>query len=165
LVVIGPYNIELIPSTSLGSSLSRFARKNADFRAHWDQVLARELARARNTCEVCGSKEGLVCSERWKFDDASHVQRLCGFDVVCRDCHSVLDIGRGAAIGTLETTVKHILKVTGLEESAVKRAVGEAFRVWHERSKESWHIDVSFEPLAGDFENEINRLNEGSNTE
>ena len=158
MVSIGPYNIELVPGTSFGKSLSQLAGRNPSFRTKWVNIRNRELSRAGNKCELCGIGQRLECNERWSYDDGAFVQKLAGYEIVCHDCHSILHIGRTFAIGQLDKATAHFTHVTGLKDEDLMKATAAAYAQWHERSKHNWRVDISSEPLAAGYSEALNGL-------
>ena len=88
MVIVGPYNIELVPRTSWGKSLAQLSHvKESGFRKIWDKIRKRELQRALYKCEICGvAGKGLICQEEWNYDEANLTQKLVGYEITCRDC-------------------------------------------------------------------------------
>jgi len=75
--------IELVPSTVWFSSLYKLLLRNI-----WDQI-REEIIRGYN-CQIRGNlKPPMELHEIWKYDDKSHVQKLIGFQLLCRLCHHV----------------------------------------------------------------------------
>lgn len=159
---VGPYNIDLVPRTSWGKSLSQLARtKGSGFKRVWDRIRERELERCGFKCEICGAsgeKGELLCHEKWRYDDSDCTQRLTGYEVVCKDCNLILHMGRTRVIGCVGRAVAHFQAVTGLGKNALSKAVNEATAEWRERSTITWNIDISSDPLARGFEKQINKL-------
>ncbi len=160
LVLAGPYEIELVPSTSWGKSLAKLARApNSGFRPIWDRIRKREISRADGKCEYCGAtNRGLLLHEEWIYDTHSLTQNLSGYKVSCEDCNLILHAGRTSALGRVAEAKAHFEKVTGLDAERLATAVVQAMSDWRERSRHTWHINVSLEPLAKGFEDPVNRL-------
>lgn len=136
------------------------------FRKSWDKIRERELRRAEYGCEICKASEGVLeCHEKWDYDEDTLTQRLIGYEVVCRDCDIVLHLGRVSCYGLLDKAEAHFVKVTGLTESDFKKVAEAAMEEWANRSKHTWHIDVSYEPLCKGFEEKVAglELNLGQN--
>ena len=130
MVLIGPYNIELVPAGSWAKTLSQLAREHGEFRPRWEQIRRRELERANYKCEICGADGLLECSERWSYDDSTHLQKLIGYDVLCPACHSILHIDRTIQVGGLEKALSQFIRVTGFTEEDLKTASANALKTW-----------------------------------
>ena len=101
------------------------------------------------SCAYCGCRHGLHCHEVWKYDDVNHIQRLVGFESVCFLCHAVKHLGLvgiQAQQGYLDYSglVEHYCVVNECTEENFLADRKEAFRLWEERSKHEWTIDVSY---------------------
>lgn len=157
---VGPFDIELVPKSSWGKSLASLARTpGSGFRAGWTKIRSREIARAGRKCEYCGATDkGLLCHEEWEYDRNSLTQRLVGFRISCADCNLILHSGRTSVLGKEKEALDHFVRVTGLPASALNTAVLEAMREWRSRSRFTWKIDVSAEPIARDFSERLNAL-------
>ena len=161
MVTVGLYNIQLIPATTWGKSLAKLARqKGSGFRSIWDKIRERELNRAGQKCEICrAAASGLICHEKWMFDDAQHVQRLAGYEVTCRECSNILHLGRAFEDRELRERAKvHFARVTGLGDNVLDDVHDQAMKEWTQRSMHNWSIDISYEPLALAFEEKLNKL-------
>jgi len=159
VVQIGSFDIELVPSTSWGKSLSKLSRTSGvGFGRRWLKIRERELARAGNQCEICGFVgKGLNCHEKWQYDETNLIQKLIGYEIVCPNCNLILHFGRTLAIGMESIAIAHFSKVTGLKKGDLERAGYQAMVEWMERSKKKWYIDISSELWALGFEDAINR--------
>ena len=160
MVNVARFDIQLVPATSWGKSLANLARQGEGFRRVWETIRQRELERAGYKCEICGdSGKVMPCHEKWCYDEASHVQKLVGYAITCRDCSNVLHMGRASTNPELwKVAIAHFTKVTGLTKRDFERAFRQAMDEWARRSRHRWHIDVSHELLARGFEDQINRL-------
>ncbi|RLI74131.1 HNH endonuclease [Archaeoglobales archaeon] len=117
-------------------------------RETWNKIRRRELWRAGYKCEICGYRgKDLHCHEIWEYDDDRKVQKLVGYKILCERCHLAHHLGFATVSGRLEETVGWISKITGMKEGDVWRLVDKAFEEWEERSKYTWKIDYSYEPL------------------
>jgi len=168
LVIIGSYNIELVPATTWGKSLAQLARqKGSGFRSMWNKIRQRELDRVKHACEICkAAVSGLICHEKWRYDDTQHVQRLVGYEVVCRECSNILHLGRASRDQRLWKSAEiHFTRATGLKADVLKDIFHQVMKEWKERSKYKWNIDISYEPLAIGFEDSLNNLQPTSEQE
>jgi hypothetical protein len=159
MVIVGPFDIVLIPESSWGKSLADLAyRKGPEFRGHWNRIVKREIGRAGDKCEYCGAAgRELVVREEWEFDENSLTQRLKGYKVSCRDCNLILHAGRTSLLGYLDDAKQHFEKVTGLSTNELALAVLSATAELKVRSTKRWRVDVSAEPLAKGFEEMVNQ--------
>jgi hypothetical protein len=162
MVKVGPYDIDLIPLNSWGKNLSELARKKrSGFRRIWGKIRERELERCGYRCEICGAsgeKGELLCHEKWYYDESGYIQRLIGYEVVCKDCNLILHMGRTRNIEFADRAVAHFQTVTGLGKKELDRAVNRAMAEWQARSIHTWKIDTSSDPLTRGFEKEINDI-------
>ena len=143
MVKIGVFDATLVPRSSWYKSLANLLDKET-----WKMIRKRELRRAGYKCEICGySGKGLHCHEIWEYDDKRKIQKLVGYRILCERCHLAHHLGFAAVSGRLEETVEWISEVTGMKESEVWKLVDKAFEEWEERSKYTWKIDYSYEPL------------------
>ena len=162
MVKVGPYNIDLVPRSSWGKSLSQLARTTGSgFRSTWDKIRERELERCGYKCEICGvsgEKGDLLCHEKWCYDESDYTQRLTGYEVVCKNCNLILHMGRTKVIGLVDEAFAHFQSVTGLGKNEFIKANNESTLEWCVRSKHTWKIDISGDPLARRFEKQLNNL-------
>ena len=143
MVKIGPFDATLVPKSSWYKSLANLLDRET-----WNRIRERELRRAGYKCEICGySGKGLHCHEMWEYDDKKKVQKLVGYKILCERCHLAHHLGFATVSGRLEETVEWISEITGMKESEVWKLVDKAFKEWEERSKYTWKIDYSYEPL------------------
>lgn len=134
--------LELVPATNWGWNLRSELKKS-----EWDRVRGVVYERAGHVCEVCGGKGRkwpVECHERWHYDDEAGVQTLVGLEALCPPCHEVRHMGRAISVGNGERASKHLGKVNGWNPEQVAVHVNQAFAVWHERSRRSWSLDLSW---------------------
>jgi len=68
-------------------------------RKEWDGIRQKVYKDAGYKCEICGSGDSqLHCHEKWSFDDRKRIQRLVGFECLCRKCHDVKHFGRSQEV-------------------------------------------------------------------
>jgi len=154
--------IELIPSTSVGwnlhSSLVRGKYKE------WADLAKERVDIAGCKCEICGKMGnyynafcynegrykqkyyGVVCHERWSYDDTTHVQKLIGFIVLCNLCHLVKHINNaeiGERNGKLElkTVINHFKMVNECDDNTYNQHRDEAEKEYNRLSEHRWDID------------------------
>ncbi|WP_460524411.1 hypothetical protein [Humibacter antri] len=89
----------------------------------WDRLRLPVCAAAENRCEVCGRRGRSVngrtlrphCHEVWVFEtrNGRNIQRLERLIALCQACHSVQHMGRAAARGKTEHTIRTLQRVNG----------------------------------------------------
>jgi hypothetical protein len=147
----------MVPRPLWGRSVYNELRKTKR-RKQWDTLRRVELEAAANTCARCAAKyeSHMVCNEIWHYDDEAYIATLKAFEIVCRDCDSVLHFGKSLVIGgkrgdegTLDRTdqaVKQLMKVNGITKRQAMKMIDDAFGQWMDRSEyETWSIQISFE--------------------
>jgi len=55
-----------------------------------------------------------------------------------------------------DIAITHFIKITGLKREDLERSANQAMIEWTRRSSKKWYLDISYEPLAIGFENNIN---------
>ena len=112
----------------------------------WDYIKAKAKAETGGRCAICGkSTPYLDAHERWSYDEKKGVQKLVGIIAVCKDCHSVINIGRTSLKGDIERAEKHYQKVNGATYAEYRAALKSANEEHKRRNKVSeWTLDVSF---------------------
>ena len=82
--------IELVPDGCWYSNLRTLLTKE-----QWEYLKADAKRRAGGKCSICGGKTAYPdAHERWSYDEKKGVQKLEDIVAVCKDCHSVIHIGR-----------------------------------------------------------------------
>lgn len=147
MVTLGPFRIDLVPTSSRNRSLAARASTDAKSKLAWDLIKGREFARAGYRCEICRANWRLECNEMWTFDDVDRVQTLIGYEVVCPACDSILHIDRTIQAGETSKAATHFAEVTGLTEADLRDATAKAIETWRERSTHTWQLDLGREPL------------------
>lgn len=108
--------IEPIPISSWGISLANRLPKS-----EWGRVRQKVYRDADYKCEICGNTNStLNCHEVWKFDDRKRIQRLVGFECLCKLCHDVKHFGRSLGTyngGYIKELIKHWCRVNKKKES------------------------------------------------
>lgn len=134
--------LELVPAPNWEWNLRSILPRKG-----WDEIRKAVYERAGHACEVCGGKGrkwAVEAHEKWAYDDEARVQKLTGVTALCPPCHEVMHMGRALAIGRGEQAAKHLAKINGWDEAQTTAHVEEAFRVWNERSRVAWALDVSW---------------------
>jgi hypothetical protein len=85
---------------------------------------------------------------------ASNTATLKAFEIVCRDCDSVLHFGKSLVIGgkrgdegtadRADQAVKQLMKVNGITKRQAMKLIDDAFDQWMDRSEhETWAIQIA----------------------
>jgi hypothetical protein len=133
--------IELVPQTSWFNNVRAVLTKK-----QWDYVKSQISSKAYNLCEICGGvgpKHPVECHEIWSFDNKKLIRKLEGMIALCPDCHMVKHIGFAEVQGKRVQALKHLMKVNNLTRNKAEDYITEAFKVWAERSKKTWKLDIS----------------------
>ena len=113
---------EMVPDGCWYSNLRSILSK-----PQWDFLKAEAKSRADGKCMICGKKtDRLEAHERWSYDEENAVQKLEDIIAVCKDCHSVIHIGRTQLKGDEERAEKHFMKVNDCNYAQYRAALGEA---------------------------------------
>lgn len=132
--------IELIPRSSWDVNLRSYLTKS-----QWDKVRRKCYQDAGYRCEICngvGKKHPVECHERWEFENGQ--VKLLGLIALCPSCHEVKHIGRADAVGRGPQALSHLMKVNGLTKSEAMGYVRHAFRIWQDRSKRQWELNIDY---------------------
>jgi hypothetical protein len=115
-------NFELMPDGCWQSNLRNLLSKK-----QWDFLRADIKKSADGKCMICGKKTNkLDAHERWSYDIQTGVQKLEDVVAVCKDCHSVIHIGRTQLLGDEERAEKHFMKVNNCSYAEYRKALGQA---------------------------------------
>ena len=145
----------MVPRPLWGRSVYNELRKTKR-RKQWDALRRTVLNAAANTCARCSAQydSHTVCNEIWQYDDEAHTATLKEFEIVCRDCDSVLHFGKSLVIGgkrgdegpadRADQAVKQLMKVNGITKRQAMRLIDDAFGKWMDRSEhETWGIQIA----------------------
>lgn len=147
--------IELVPSTSWTNNVRAIVSKK-----QWDYLKSQVSSKAYNVCEICGGvgpKHPVECHEIWSFDNKKLVQKLEGMIALCPDCHMVKHIGLAEINGKKARALRHLMSVNKMTINKAEEYVTEAFKVWAERSKKTWTLDISHLEEYGIDVNKLSR--------
>ncbi|MDO7867047.1 HNH endonuclease [Nocardioides jiangxiensis] len=133
--------------------------------ADWDRVRRMVYERAGHRCEACGEparpqqRIWLEAHERWAYDEAPTdepfasfgmpVQRLRRLVCLCTRCHETTHLGLAGLRGHHERAFDHLCAVNGWTRSRARIHVTEANRLFEERSRVEWLLDLNILLLAG----------------
>jgi hypothetical protein len=129
--------IELVPSTSWMNNVRAVLSSK-----HWNTLRGAVANQAYGICQICGA-DGVDCHEIWRYDEKTGIQRLEGMLHLCKACHMVKHIGLARVQGKYDTALKHFMKVNKLKKQEAEECIDEAFRLWRERNKNEWILDLS----------------------
>ncbi|HCS78939.1 TPA: HNH endonuclease [Patescibacteria group bacterium] len=114
----------------------------------WDILRKKIYADYNYCCGVCEiNNTTLHCHEIWEYDDLNHIQKLKGFIALCKFCHWVKHIGLAGMRASedeldFEQIVAHFMKVNSCDRQTFEAHRNQAFRIWEERSKHQWQIQL-----------------------
>lgn len=132
--------LDLIPETAWFSNAREFLSEEV-----W-KTLHNELSKKNHfRCECCdgqGLQHPVEVHERWAYDQATRVQSLIGFSVLCPACHEVCHFGLARVKGRDGIAIQHLQQVNGWSEEEAQDHIKAAFDVWKRRSKIEWSIDL-----------------------
>ncbi len=133
--------IELVPDGCWYSNLRAVLSAK-----EWNYIKAKAKERAGGKCAICGKKTNyLDAHEQWSYDEKKGVQKLIGIIAVCKDCHSVIHIGRTSLVGNIEKAENHYLKVNGATYAEYRAALKKANEEHRRRNEVSeWSLDISY---------------------
>ncbi|MCQ2387681.1 MAG: HNH endonuclease [Clostridia bacterium] len=133
--------IELVPDSCWYSNLRSLLSK-----AQWDFIKKDAKERAQGKCAICGKKtDKLEAHEQWAYDESKGIQKLANVISVCKDCHSVIHMGRTSLVGNLQKAEDHYMKVNNCSYAEMKADIGKANEEHVRRNKVSeWKLDLSW---------------------
>ncbi len=134
-------NFELVPDSCWYSNLRSILPKGA-----WEIIKKDARVRSENKCAICGARAKILdAHEVWSYDLKSKTQKLEDVIAVCKDCHSVIHIGRTQLVGNEERAENHYMKVNNCSYADYKKALNEA-NLEHKKRNEidEWKLDVSW---------------------
>lgn len=145
----------MVPRPLWGRSVYNELRKTKR-RKQWDALRRTMLEAAANTCARCAAQydSHMVCNEIWQYDDETHTATLKAFEIVCRDCDSVLHLGKSLIIGGKrgddgteergEQAVRQLMKVNNITKRQAMKMIDDAFGQWMDRSEhEIWAVQIA----------------------
>lgn len=146
----------LIPRPLYGRSVYNELR-NTKRRKQWEALRRTVLEAAANTCAHCGAiyESHMVCNELWAYDDQNHIATLTAFEVVCRDCDSVLHYGKSMLISEAkgidrdERAILHLMKVNAITNDQAHTLILDALAKWYGRSQhKTWAVQIAQELVS-----------------
>ena len=132
---------ELVPDGCWYSNLRAILSKK-----QWDFLKAYAKEQSGGKCAICGRKtDRLDAHEVWSYDRENAVQKLEDVISVCKDCHSVIHIGRTQLKGDEERAEKHYMKVNNCTYAEYRKALGLANEEHIKNNLVSeWKIDLTY---------------------
>lgn len=124
-------------------------------RKQWELLRQVVLEAAANTCQHCEAQyeKGMICHEVWEYDDQKQVATLTALVIVCRDCNSVLHLGKSLLIGQKkgesglvergEQAVEHLKKINRITDQEARKLIKDAFKTHSARSRQAWQIQIA----------------------
>lgn len=136
--------VELVPRGQWGANLRAQLT-----RAQWNRCKKYAKERSGGVCAVCGgvgSRYPVECHEQWEYDESgpARVQRLVGLIALCPSCHLVKHYGRAQARGFRREALEQLMAVNAWTVEQAEAHVAEAGRVWFERSRHDWELDLTW---------------------
>jgi hypothetical protein len=140
----------LVPAPLWGKSVC-----NTLPRKQWESLRRSVLEVAANTCLHCEAQyeKGMICHEVWEYDDLKQVATLTALAIVCRDCNSVLHLGKSLLIGQKkgesglvergEQAVEHLKKINRITDQEARKLIKDAFKTHSSRSRQTWEIQIA----------------------
>lgn len=113
----------------------------------WDRLREHTYRRVGYQCEICGGtgqSHPIECHEKWEYNDEKHVATLVGLYGLCPACHECKHMGLAQMRGRLSIAKEHLVKVNGISHRQATLMIKDAFRVWEERSRYEWEVDITW---------------------
>lgn len=134
-------SIELVPSTSWFLNLRSLLTP-----AEWDKIRKECYKKANYKCEICGgigTAHPVECHEEWEYKEDG-IQKLIGLIALCPSCHKTKHYGFARVSGNEEEVKKHFMNINNVNEKEADEYINESFKIWNDRSKREWKLDVNF---------------------
>ncbi len=136
----GWLTVELVPKTSWYNNIRALVDELV-----WDRIRRQVYRQADYRCELCGDRgpeHPVECHEVWRYDDRTRVQTLVRMIALCPACHQVKHLGFASVKGKSAQARAHLARVNGWTLAQADAYIGEAFRVWAQRSQGPWTLDL-----------------------
>lgn len=135
--------VDLIPSSCWFTNV-RYCIRPSD----WYRVRNFVYERVNYICECCGINTKLHniqldAHERWFYDNKIHTQKLVRIVALCYNCHQTTHMGLAAIKGKKYEAMKHLQTIRNFTEDECNKHIDEAFKVWSDRCKFEWTLDIS----------------------
>lgn len=132
---------EMVPDGCWYSNLRSILSKK-----QWNYLKLDAKRRANGKCMICGKKtDRLEAHEKWSYNEKTKTQKLEDIVAVCKDCHSVIHIGRTQLKGNEERAEKHYMEVNNCSYAEYRRNLGKANEL-HKRLNlvPEWKLDLTY---------------------
>ena len=132
---------ELVPDGCWYSNLRSILSKK-----EWDLIKAIVKQKSNGKCSICGKNTSRIeAHERWQYDKDKGIQKLVDIIGVCRDCHSVIHIGRTQLLGNEQRAEEHFMRVNNCSYADYRQELSKANITHQELNKvNEWAMDISF---------------------
>lgn len=141
--------VDLIPSTSWFTNVRSVIRP-----CDWNRLRHLVYTRANGQCECCSASPAtwggsLEAHERWHYNTRTGVQKLMRIIALCKMCHTVTHMGLADIRGVGDRARSHLMRVAKISRSDMENHCESASRIWSERSKRPWKLDLSIITNSG----------------
>jgi hypothetical protein len=133
-------NFELVPDGCWYVNLRSHLKKT-----DWEKLKAYARSKANGKCAICGRAVKFPDThEVWSYDEEKAVQKLEDIIAICKDCHSVIHIGRTQLLGDIERAENHYMKVNGVSYAEYRSDLGKANEIHKRRNLiPEWITDIT----------------------
>ena len=111
-------------------------------RSDWDRVRKHIYDRVDGKCECCGSSNIIEAHERWSYDGDTKIQKLMRLIALCKRCHESTHMGLSAILCKEDSAKAHLMTVRGFDETQLQMHIDDAYKLFAERSKVNWILDI-----------------------
>ncbi len=132
---------ELVPDGCWGFNLRTILSKS-----QWDFLKGEAKEKAQGKCMICGVKTArLEAHEKWSYNEQTATQKLEDVVAVCKDCHSVIHIGRTQLKGDEQRAERHYMKVNNCSYAEYRKELGKANEIHKRRNQiPEWKLDLTY---------------------
>ena len=133
-------NFELVPDGCWYSNLRSLLSPK-----QWNIIKKYTKEKYNGKCAICGKETNQLDShERWSYNIDNGVQKLEDIIAVCKDCHSVIHIGRTQLKGDIVRAENHYMKVNNCSYAEYRYNLGKANEEHKKMNKISeWKLDLT----------------------
>jgi hypothetical protein len=115
----------------------------------YDNLRRNTFEKVNYCCSICRldtkeSKTPLQIEEKWYYDDVNKIQKLVDVVALCENCFLATHIGLAKIKGKYKESINHFKNVTKLDNKKIKLHIEEAEKIYMERSKFIYDLDLSF---------------------
>lgn len=113
----------------------------------WENIARRVYKDWDYHCSICGGREPehpVEAHEEWYYyvQDGYFVQRLQRIIALCPSCHLVKHIGFARTQDRYNETIQHMAAVNKVSTEIAAEATYQAFKLWEQRNKVPWMLNV-----------------------